>query len=152
MPDIAYYVLHQRHEEQKVAGVDIGKLVPPACHQGRHLRFGRFECDAGRETRDPVAVVARASRCGNRRVDRGGPPHGEVPRPEVEPFGHHADNLYRSSVEEDRPAHHAGIPAEPGLPEVVLQDRHRWSVRGVVVVDERAAEQRRNAQRAKDTR
>ena len=119
----------------------------------RHLRSGRADCRAVGQASDdldetsvggvpPWAVS----------IELRGGPHVDVLAHEAEAGGHHADNLVWAIVELDRAADGAPIATQLVLPSAVADHRHSWAVRTVVLVGDRAAKERCDAEQWKEFR
>ena len=65
---------------------------------------------------------------------------------------HHAHDLCRSVVELDKAAHDVSIAAEPRLPQAMTDDGHIGRIRAIVVLVDRAAEDRFNTEHWKELR
>ena len=121
-----------------------GKLSSRDRNQARHVGVRLRERHARLEPRDrAVAEVAEKDLAPvelNRQQD------GRMTVEEAEVLRQHADDFPRAAVEHDRPADDGCIAAELRAPVAVRQDHGSWLSLRVIVLRERAAEQRLHAE------
>ncbi len=109
------------------------------------------ECHARLQAADDVIGVVPAARELLRR-ERSRYPDGGLGDGVTEIGQHDADHRSLQTIERDRATDETGIRTEPPLPEIGADDRHRQSVRAIVVGHERATERGLHAQRRKQVR
>ena len=91
----------------------------------------------------PPRAVSIELRCG---------PQVDILLHEAKAGGHHADDLVRAIVELDRAADGAPIATQLVLPGAVAEHGDAWAVRTVVLIGDRAAKERCDAEQRKEFR
>ena len=91
----------------------------------------------------PPRAVSIELRCG---------PQVDILLHEAKAGGHHADDLVRALVELDRAADGAPIATQLVLPGAVAEHGDAWAVRTVVLIGDRAAKERCDAEQRKEFR
>src|SRR5206468_10752382 len=132
-----------------VEGVPRGEAPRDALH----LRSGRADRRAGCEASDDLdeTSVGRLPPWAVSIELIGGPQVDILPH-EAEAGGHHADDLVREIVELDRAADCAPIATELVLPGAIAEHGNAWAVRTVVLIGDRAAKERSDAEQRKEFR
>ena len=129
--------------------MNVGKILFPLRHHGRHLGFSLRKRGLGGEARDPIRAVTRpTARTGF--VQSVAHPQLRPRRRKVESVGHDPNYFGREPVDRDRGAQHRRLPTETALPQRLGKHHVRIGSRSIVVGRENTPEQWRYAEDVKE--